>query len=457
MQLEKKCIICTGSNWIDVDYIRQQPKKMIVCEQCGFITFNRFTDNEEYEAYYERDYRPSTVNISNLVTTNRKLGYHETFIGEYLKENKDLSICDIGAGIGYVLRWARDKYGHKNVTGVELDLHMRRYAQNAFDVTLTKHFDTAKKYDLVCMYHTIEHLPDPVKTLNEIKACLNPGGRLYISSPVWMEEMLNFGGMPFSTFDEHFHENHINAWSKKHFQYFLDKHGWKITKENHKLYGYTILCEPTTATATICNRLDISHDDHIGKEVEYQLQTMQKAATAYTKGNFREAIRLYPKFVDAYLSQVGKDNKDFNMQLKLCDAGKHVCPNTVLFNAQKGMLYYQREMFREAEKELHEALKYKPCDDNIILRLALIAMGQGETLLNTKGKENEGKKILQQACKMFDNIMQINPKNFGQCFDYIGYILSKIPLENEEQPPEFKQPLLDGAPCVSFDDQSIGV
>lgn len=450
MKLDKFCIICNESDWQDIDYIRHQPQKMILCKKCGFITFDRFSENEEYESYYETDYRGNTINLDNIVSTNRKLGYHEVFVGDYLKENKNLSMCDIGAGIGYFLNWARQKYGHK-VTGVELDIHMRRYAYNSSDIELTKRFDTTKKYDFVCCYRTLEHIPDPKKMLDDIKKCMNPGGKLYLSVPVWMEEMFNFGGIPFSTIDVHFHEDHINTWTKKQFQYLLAKNGWNIIKECHKTYGYTVLCENDESVG-----VEVIMPEQLYRDVEYQINTMRKAAIAYQKGQFKEAIRLYPKFIDAYMAEIGKNGKDFTLQQRLCDAGEQFCKNTTLFQVQRGLILFQRNLYKEAEQQLLAAVKYRPCDDNILLHLALIAMNEGDSLLKDPKQRTKALELLKYACEIFEKIMKINPKSQAQTYNYIGYILSKVPLKDEKT-TEFSQPRVEASPEVALREASQGI
>src|SRR3990172_7484620 len=139
---KKICWFCQSTEWIDVDYLRAEPQSMVVCQCCGLVTYHRFTDQHEYESYYDHQYRDAQgVNIHNLLTTNRKTGYHEMFLGEWLKAHPGARVGEIGSSIGYFLRWARDKYKAQIVCGSELTSTHRRYAKHAFKVDLTKDFD----------------------------------------------------------------------------------------------------------------------------------------------------------------------------------------------------------------------------------------------------------------------------------------------------------------------------
>lgn len=442
----KKCFICDCSEWEDVDYLRAEPANMIVCKGCGFVTFRRFHDDSEYKSYYEEEYRSNkNVNIGNLVTTNRKMGYHMAFLTPWLKEknSKDLTVGEIGAGIGYFLRWVRDAWNAKDVEGSELTGSFRRYAKHAFGINLKQEFDYSKRYDLVAIYHTLEHIPDPVEVLTKLRNSMKKEGALYIACPVWMEEMMRFGGGPFTTFDEHFHKDHINAWSRWHFKALLDKTGWKIIKEDPVMYGYTVLIQPTDTKP-------IPDDKPNYKDVVTQLSDMQRAATAFMKGEYQEAIRLYPKFVDAHLAQIGASVKDFDRQVQLSRLGASICPNTILFSLQLGLLYYQYQRFDEAIKEFDKVLKYKPHDDQVLSHYGLIKLRQGEALIR-KDRE-KGEKLLREAVDIFDNVIKINPVLFKDSFDYIAYVYCLIPKSEEAGNGEirFTAPHADTAPHVDL-------
>lgn len=447
----KICLFCKSQEWIDADYLRAEPANMVVCKECGFITFKRFRDDDDYKNYYDKDYRKSNVvNTNNIVTTNRKIGYHEKFLSEWFTKkkaelNRPIIVGEIGAGIGYFLKWAKDRFGCE-VSGSELTGIYRNYAKNAMGIDLTIEFDFEKKYDLISCYHTIEHIPEPDVLLKRLRGCLNPGGVLYIATPIWMEELMRWGGGTFTTFDEHFHPDHINAWSRSHFEWLLDITGWYILSENRQMYGWTMLLEPGPPDEHGVDK-DILPD---GENVMEQLEKMQRAITAYRKNNFSEAISIYPQFVDAYMGEIEKASKDFSRQMEICDAGQKACQNVRSFQAQKGMILYQYDRLDEAHKELIDALEAKPHDQGILLHLAMISLKIGEAQLKTDYKK--GKDILKIAVNIFDKIIMMNPTAYAQCYDYIAYVFSICPSTEPDSSKdlEFVAPASEGAPHIDL-------
>lgn len=441
MNEKKSCAICSGTEWTDVDHLRAKPEGMIICNGCGFITFERFDSHEEYEAYYDTDYRSSkVVHFGNLVTTNRKLGYHESFLGKMLRDRKDMRICDIGSGIGYFLKWCRDNYGHKRISGVELTGVYRRYAENAFDIKTSTKFDPSQKYDLVACYHTLEHIPDPMGLLSQVREAMAGGGRFYVATPVWMEEFMKFGGGVFGTeghpFDEHFHPDHVNAWSRWHLHELLSRAGWEIEREDRAMYGTTLLlkpCEPREYRKPQVGALSESPPKFPWKDVPSdvitQLSDMKRSATALSKGQMSEALRLYPQNVDAALGEIGAAFKDYVRQTQMCDMAEKLCPNTMVFNMQRGLLFYQRGRLDDAEREFIKVLEKKPHDDNALMHMAMICLRRGESALKTDYKS--AKAEMQKGVAILDLIANINPALHAECFNHSAYAMSVCPTDAE--------------------------
>lgn len=447
---DKICMMCGKSDWVNIDYLRQKSQKHIICNNCNFITFDRFLDQSEYKTFYNNDYRKNVITYSNLVTANRKIGYHNAFIKDYLIKNKNLTICDIGAGIGYFVKYCKDEFGHKNAHGTEYDETMRIYAKNAFDLDLDEEFDDTLKYDLVSMYHSIEHVFDPINLLKKIRNSLNKNGKLYIAVPFWMDELMNFGGGAFVSYDEYFHENHINCWSKTQFRQFLFQNGFKIVKEAHKLYGYTVLCEK-------CEPGILPEYEKKEKlnDILFQLENMKRASTAFINGDFLEAMRLYTKFPDAYMAECGKQYQNFDMQLKLLAECERVCLNTVVHHLQAGVVFYQRKQYKNAEKEYKEAQKYKPNDDFLLTHIGVLykVVGFNEYVKN----KVIGEKILKNAIGYFSNAININPKRTEELNNEICYIFSRLNMDGINKENKFKQPSMEGTPQVAFKSTSQGI
>ncbi|MEZ5988526.1 MAG: class I SAM-dependent methyltransferase [Planctomycetota bacterium] len=104
-----------------------------------------------------------------------------------LRGREDLDVLEIGCGAGGLLRRLA-RYGR--VKGLELSPDLSRMARersgqptfcaDAYEVPLP---DASQ--DLVCLFDTIEHIPDEARALAEIRRVLRPGGLVFFSVPAY--------------------------------------------------------------------------------------------------------------------------------------------------------------------------------------------------------------------------------------------------------------------------------
>lgn len=137
------------------------------------------------------------------------------------------AMLDVGCGSGYDLLALRDRGW--SVAGVEMN---PRAAENAraqgLDVrtgTLSDARFEADRFDLVTMFHVLEHLPDPVGVASEAARILEPGGRLLAQVP-------NLHGANAWFFREHWYEldvpRHVNFFTPGTLRTMLGKAGLRV-------------------------------------------------------------------------------------------------------------------------------------------------------------------------------------------------------------------------------------
>ncbi|NLE02455.1 MAG: class I SAM-dependent methyltransferase, partial [Fibrobacter sp.] len=105
-----------------------------------------------------------------------------------IKDNSH--IIDLGCGTGYLIEKLSREFPNAKFTGVEqdqklFDISCQRL-QNVPSVLEINHASieqfsqTDHDYDIAIMRLVLEHIPNPLNTLNQIRSILKPGGRIII-------------------------------------------------------------------------------------------------------------------------------------------------------------------------------------------------------------------------------------------------------------------------------------
>lgn len=198
--------------------IKEQRRFDVVkCRSCGHVFINPRIKESSIREIYEQDlfetYKYDSlhrVKVSVLYDAyhDRLQERLETF-ARYLaiirKYRSSGKLLDIGTCFAYFLDVAR-KQGY-DVTGVELSRQCVEFSQTALGISsmmqgsiLDVHLEPAS-FDLVTLWHAIEHLYHPAETIRRISGLLKPGGHLFITCPIHTERILVRGVQP----TEHIH------------------------------------------------------------------------------------------------------------------------------------------------------------------------------------------------------------------------------------------------------------
>lgn len=133
---------------------------------------------------------------------------------EYIRHGD--TVVDIACGMGYGSHILFHNSQAKSILGIDSSLFAVEYAQDNYGVDDQVKFycGDAQKLDLILdhsvdfitAFETIEHLPDPLQYLSELKRILRPAGRLMICAPNnWVDESGN---------DPNPHHFHVYNWRR---------------------------------------------------------------------------------------------------------------------------------------------------------------------------------------------------------------------------------------------------
>ncbi len=190
------CPVCDNSDFYKVfdsvdHFSSNEVFPVCDCSECGFRFTNSFPSEDVIGKYYDS---PAYISHSDSDKglTNRM--YH-LFRGLMLRRKVNLvkrhlkrenaNLLDIGCGTGYFLNAAKEE--GFIVSGIEKDYRAREKAITRFelDVRDENAFFSLENssYDVVTLWHVLEHLEHLNERIDKIGELLSPDGRVVIALP----------------------------------------------------------------------------------------------------------------------------------------------------------------------------------------------------------------------------------------------------------------------------------
>ena len=181
------CILC-GNQKREL-LIEKESWKVYRCTRCGLGFLDPRPSHEEIESLYGSAYFSQRYDEGlNLDSPefNKRLSREKHRI-KFIKTIKRFgNVLDIGSGYGYFLA-ACQKDGYQ-VNGLDFSEWASQYAVQklGIPVTVGKISDVAfppQNFDVISMWHSLEHTPDPHLTLQKAKSWLKRDGILVVDVP----------------------------------------------------------------------------------------------------------------------------------------------------------------------------------------------------------------------------------------------------------------------------------
>lgn len=170
----------------------------------NFVKYNNLSFDINSPAYFDEVY--SKENFS-------REPFHYYYISKYLPNNKSISICDFGCGVGEGIKYISDKFPNAIIEGIDYSKNAIEKAKNMNPNVKLYQLDITKdklphNYDYILCVETLEHFRNPHKIIKELLKYTNY--KLIISVP-YTEDKENVGKVSF--FAKHlynFNEESLN-------------------------------------------------------------------------------------------------------------------------------------------------------------------------------------------------------------------------------------------------------
>lgn len=166
---------------------RDREIPVLIDDTSGVIFLQRAeTSTEYYETEKSEDRvgdETLTAMIDGSTVRTKPLADDRRRFEQVRDLTADRSVCDFGCGYGGFLRLNRGHADH--LAGVELREHCRAQLRAAApEIPVEKSIlDFVEPFDIVTMFHVLEHIPEQIEVLAEIRQRLAPDGRLFVEVP----------------------------------------------------------------------------------------------------------------------------------------------------------------------------------------------------------------------------------------------------------------------------------
>ncbi|MEM9400232.1 MAG: aminotransferase class III-fold pyridoxal phosphate-dependent enzyme [Verrucomicrobiota bacterium] len=221
------CPVCGSSTIHDFTYA--YGFNMSQCEDCQLIFCNPYPSSKQIEAYYNSSmkefenefFRDSFEKRVDLFLPRVKL------IQQY-KTSGDL--LDIGSAIGVFHEALHRCNTHFHITSCDINPSaceelQRRYPETATICADILELNESKKFDIITLWDTIEHIVDPNALITKISKLLRPQGILVFSTPNTDSFEWHIAG---TNHVQILPPGHVNLFNKKSIRALLGKHHFHI-------------------------------------------------------------------------------------------------------------------------------------------------------------------------------------------------------------------------------------
>jgi 2-polyprenyl-3-methyl-5-hydroxy-6-metoxy-1,4-benzoquinol methylase len=163
-------------------YCQKESIDVLRCRTCGLIYVGGIKNENDIKSHYSEKYFETYLETEDIHIKKR----FKKRVREIKKIRAFGKLLDVGCGVGSFLKLARAE-GY-DPSGVELSRYATEYARNNFGLSvfngnLQDAGFSSETFDIITLWHVLEHTRDPKSFLLEVNRLLKIGGLLVIEVP----------------------------------------------------------------------------------------------------------------------------------------------------------------------------------------------------------------------------------------------------------------------------------
>jgi SAM-dependent methyltransferase len=187
----------------------------------------------DYEEVYWGTITDPDGNVRNRLDEREKcLSDIKTEL-EFLNSLPPGRILDVGCGLGFLLSGLSDKY---EKYGVEISKFAAKHAGKWGKIYCGDLYGAAypdEHFDVVVLYHVIEHIEDPAKIILEIKRILKKEGYLVLGTPDFDSGCARRFGNNYRLLHD---QTHVSLFTNESMHRFLRDYGFEIEHVDYPFF-----------------------------------------------------------------------------------------------------------------------------------------------------------------------------------------------------------------------------
>jgi len=246
--------------WCGYKTLSPYSKEYLVCKSCGTLVTTAPVNSANFKVtkdageLYDKDYwlrrqqekygLPPIDRRARLDLPERCVHWLNLLLKRRLPPARILEIGCAHGGYVALLRWA----GYE-ATGTEMSPAIVQFAKETFDVPILAGrieelpFEKGA-FDAIVLNDVIEHLPDPLSTLEHCARLLAPDGLFMIQTPEYKEH-LNYDDILHTSdkFNEHMQgksDEHLYLFSRRSVSQLFSRLGCEVTVFENPVFSYDL-------------------------------------------------------------------------------------------------------------------------------------------------------------------------------------------------------------------------